>query len=80
MNVNGFKPSYCDDGEVQYRGPVNFQALRELESIDIDNKIIDILIVKNCDNTPVYLNRTNGKMLKGCIYTMVGVTLIGRLN
>lgn len=35
MNVNGFKPSYCDDGEVQYRGPVNFQALRELESIDI---------------------------------------------
>lgn len=44
----------------------------ELESIDIDNKIIDILIVKNCDNTPVYLNRTNGKMLKGCIYTREG--------
>ena len=30
LNFNGFKPSYCDDGEVQYTGPVNFAALRNL--------------------------------------------------
>lgn len=35
LNLNGFKPSYCGDGEVQYTGPVNFAALRELESIDV---------------------------------------------
>ena len=35
LNVNAFKPSYCDDGVVQYRGAVNFQALRALASIDI---------------------------------------------
>ena len=35
LNVNAFKPSYCDDGVIQYRGAVNFQALRALESINI---------------------------------------------
>lgn len=35
LNLNGFKPSYCGDGEIQYTGPVNFAALRELESIDV---------------------------------------------
>ena len=35
LNLNGFKPSYCGAGEIQYTGPVNFAALRELESIDV---------------------------------------------
>ena len=35
LNINLFKPSYCGDGEVQYNGPVNFGALRNLASIDI---------------------------------------------
>ena len=35
LNINAFKPSYCDDGEIQYTGPVNFSALRNLDSIDI---------------------------------------------
>ena len=35
LNINAFKPSYCDDGVVQYTGPVNFSALRNLDSIDI---------------------------------------------
>lgn len=44
----------------------------ELETITINNKLIDVLIIKNCDNTPVYLRKRNGKMLGGCIYTRVG--------
>ena len=35
LDVNLFKPNYCGDGEVQYTGPVNFGALRNLDSIDI---------------------------------------------
>lgn len=35
LNVNAFKPSYCDNGEVQYTGPVTFNALRVLDAIDI---------------------------------------------
>lgn len=35
LNLNAHKPSYCDDGELQYNGPINFGALRNLESIDI---------------------------------------------
>lgn len=35
LNVNLFKPSYCGDGEVQYSGPVTFNALRNLDAIDI---------------------------------------------
>jgi len=35
LDINGFKPSYCGNGEVQYTGPVNFSALRAVESIDI---------------------------------------------
>lgn len=41
LNVNLFKPSYCDDGALQYRGPVNFSALREVQSIDIVYDTID---------------------------------------
>lgn len=35
LNVNAFKPSYCGNGQVLYTGPVNFAALRNLDSIDI---------------------------------------------
>ena len=35
LNINLFKPSYCGDGEVQYTGPVNFGALRNLDAIEI---------------------------------------------
>ena len=35
LNVNAFKPSYCGDGKVQYTGPVTFNALRNLDAIDI---------------------------------------------
>lgn len=35
LNVNAFKPAYCGDGVVQYTGPVTFQALINLDSIDI---------------------------------------------
>ena len=35
LNLNLYKPSYCDDGVLQYTGPVNFSALLEVESIDV---------------------------------------------
>ena len=35
FNLNAYKPVYCDDGILQYTGPVNFTALRELTSIDV---------------------------------------------
>lgn len=35
LNLNLFKPSYCDDGILQYTGPVNFSALLEVESINV---------------------------------------------
>lgn len=35
LSLNAHKPSYCDDGVLQYNGPVNFGALREVESINI---------------------------------------------
>lgn len=41
LNINAFKPSYCDDGVVQYRGAVNFQALRDIESIDVVYDTVD---------------------------------------
>ena len=35
LNINAFKPSYGSDGILQYTGPVNFTALRELEAINV---------------------------------------------
>ena len=35
FNLNLYKPSYGDDGTLQYNGPVNFSALRQLSSIDV---------------------------------------------
>lgn len=44
----------------------------ELEKIEYYSKRVDILIVKNQRNTPVFLKQTYGKMLKGCIYSRQG--------
>lgn len=41
LNLNLFKPVYCDDGVIQYRGPVNFASLRELNSIDVIYDTVD---------------------------------------
>ena len=41
LNVNAFKPSYCDDGVIQYRGAVSFQALRDIQSIDVVYDTVD---------------------------------------
>ena len=35
FNINAYKPVYCDDGILQYTGPINFTALRELVSINV---------------------------------------------
>ena len=35
LNLNLYKPAYCDDGVLQYTGPVNFSSLLEVESIDV---------------------------------------------
>ncbi|MBR4889780.1 MAG: hypothetical protein IKU15_00660 [Clostridia bacterium] len=35
LNINAFKPSYGDNGTLEYTGPVNFTALRELEAINV---------------------------------------------
>lgn len=39
-----------------------------VETITIENTEIDVLIVKNIDQTPVFLKKKYGKMLPGCIY------------
>lgn len=43
-----------------------------VESIVIEGKTIDVLIVHNTYKTPVYLKRPYGNMLQGCIYTRNG--------
>lgn len=35
LDLNLYKPSYCGDGVLQYNGPVNFAALRELEALEV---------------------------------------------
>ena len=40
FSINLYKPNNCDDGVVQYKGPINFEALRNLESIDVVYKTI----------------------------------------
>lgn len=40
-----------------------------VETIIIENTELDVLIIYNTDQTPVYLKKPYGKMLAGCIYT-----------
>ena len=37
----------------------------------VENKVVDIdvLIIYNTNNTPIYLKKPYGEMLQGCIYT-----------
>lgn len=35
LNVNQYKPSYSDNGEVQYHGQVTFAALQSIEAINV---------------------------------------------
>ncbi len=43
-----------------------------VETIKYHDKDLDILIVHNTDNTPIYLKNCYGKMRKGCIYARDG--------
>lgn len=43
-----------------------------LDSLEFGDKIVDILTIKNTDNTPIYLKNKYGAMLPGCIYTRNG--------
>ncbi len=43
-----------------------------VETICFDNTELDVLIVHNTNNTPIYLKHTYGKMKQGCIYARVG--------
>lgn len=40
-----------------------------VETITLEEKEIDVLVIYNTDQTPVYLKKPYGKMLAGCIYT-----------
>lgn len=44
----------------------------ELNTIFLDGKEIDVLIIKNTDFTPIYLKKPYGRMKVGCIYTRIG--------
>lgn len=46
----------------------------ELQSFEIHNKILDILIIKDSDKTPFYLEKSYGEMFANCIYTRNGDT------
>ena len=35
LNINAFKPAYCGDGQVDYHGIITFNALRELDAINV---------------------------------------------
>lgn len=48
----------------------------QLQTINIESDSahlgIDILIIKNINSTPIYLDRQYGKMKQGCIYARIG--------
>jgi hypothetical protein len=35
LNLNAYKPSYANDGVLQYTGPINFTALLELPAVEV---------------------------------------------
>lgn len=41
-------------------------------TVDYEGVELDVLIIHNTDNTPIYLKRQYGKMRQGCIYARVG--------
>lgn len=44
----------------------------EVKTIEIDGYELDVLIVFNVENTPLYLKKPYGKMREGCIYLRTG--------
>ena len=44
----------------------------KLQTVLFEGNELDVLTIKNCDATPIYLKKDYGKMKKGCIYTRVG--------
>jgi len=43
-----------------------------VETITIEGKELDVLIIYNTNNTPIYLKKPYGKMRQGCVYSRVG--------
>lgn len=43
-----------------------------LDTMTYEDKEIDVLTIKNTNNTPIYLKKTYGEMLAGCIYARDG--------
>ena len=44
----------------------------EVQTILLEGKELDVLIIKNTNRTPIYLKEQYGKMNPGCIYTRIG--------
>ena len=42
------------------------------EPIYMENKLLDVLIIDDVLNTPIYLNKQYGEMIQGCIYSREG--------
>ena len=40
FDINAYKPAYAADGELQYTGPVNFVALKGLESLNVTYAVV----------------------------------------
>ncbi|MBU0279137.1 MULTISPECIES: ATP-binding protein [unclassified Gemella] len=40
-----------------------------VKTINIEDKIVDVLVIKNINNTPLFLDKPYGKMKSGCIYS-----------
>jgi hypothetical protein len=47
LNVNQYKPSYADNGRIEYHGQISFSALRALAHIDI---VYDTIVEPDDDN------------------------------
>ena len=44
----------------------------EVKTIEYEDKELDILVIENVEETPIYLKKPYGKMNAGCVYTRVG--------
>lgn len=55
---------------LSFAGEVGPQV--KVKTIVINDIEIDVLIIKSVNETPIYLNRNYGGMLKGCIYARHG--------
>lgn len=44
----------------------------DVETVNYHGKTVDILVIYNVEKTPVYLKKSYGNMIQGCIYARVG--------